>query len=98
MSSAPTAQPETLARLRANAARAGLHLSEEDLARIAAGPFLGNVDTFARIVARIPPDTIPNLLKEWRDEGPAGAAAAPAARVAAPATGDPRDPFAPLHV
>lgn len=97
MSSTPTAQPETLARLRANAARAGVRLSEEDLARIAAGPFLGNVDTFARIVARVPPDTIPDLLKEWRDDGPVGEAAASPAPVAA-AGGDPRDPFAPLHV
>lgn len=55
----------TLQRLRANAAAAGIALTDEALARIAAGQYLGNVEAFARIVARVPPDTLPDYLKDW---------------------------------
>jgi len=94
--SSSTARPETLARLRANAARAGLRLGDDDLARIAAGAFLSNVDNFSRVVERVSSDTIPDYLKDWRDHRPTEAS--PAADTAAPDTTDPLDPFAPLHV
>ena len=56
---------DTLARLRANATRAGIHLSDDDVARIVAGPFLGNVDNFARLIERFPSDTLPDYAKDW---------------------------------
>ena len=59
------ATERTQARLRANAARAGIALAEEDLARIAAGAYLRNVELFDRLVARIPPDTLPDYLSDW---------------------------------
>ena len=96
MSGTPTAQPETLARLRANAARAGVQLSDDDLARIASGPFMSNVDNFTRLVAGVPPDTLPDFHKDWRDDRPVGDE--PAAAAAATPAGNPLDPFAPLHV
>lgn len=58
---------EIVARLRANAAAAGIALGEDDLARIAGGMFLRNVQSFEHLVARIPSDTLPDSLKEWRD-------------------------------
>ena len=98
--SSTTAQPETLARLRANAARAGVRLNDDDLARIAAGPFLSNVDTFSRVIARVPSDTVPDYLKEWSDHRPNDEPAMANADDEGAATGatDPLDPFAPLHV
>ena len=56
---------ETVTRLRANAAQAGIALSEDDLARIREGAYLRNIEAFARLVARIPADTIPDDLKDW---------------------------------
>ena len=64
MTAAPI-RDDTLARLRANAARAGIHLGDDDLARIVAGPFLGNVDNFVRVVERFPSDALPDYLKDW---------------------------------
>ncbi len=96
--SSTTAQPETLARLRANAARAGVRLDDDDLARIAAGPFLSNVDAFSRLIARVPSDTIPDYLKEWGDHRSAETASANDGADVAPDATDPLDPFAPLHV
>lgn len=89
----------TLTRLRANAARAGIALSDEDVALIVDGPFLGNVDAFAALVAQTPPDTIPDDLKDWADSSAPDTLAA-LGTSAGPETddGDPRDPFAPLHV
>jgi hypothetical protein len=58
-------QEATLARVRANAARAGVTLSEEDMARIARGAYFGNADAFARLVLRYPSDVIPDDLKYW---------------------------------
>ncbi len=58
--------PDTLARLRANATRAGIHLSDDDVARIVAGPFLGNVDNFSRLIERTPSDTLPDYAKDWQ--------------------------------
>ena len=66
--SQPPLDPATelaLARLRANAARAGIALAEADLARIAAGAYLRNVEHFDRLVARVAPDTLPDYLKDW---------------------------------
>ncbi|MHB8647530.1 MAG: amidase [Thermomicrobiales bacterium] len=95
--SSTTAQPETVARLRANAARAGLRLNDDDLARIASGPFLSNVDNFSRIVAQVPSDTIPDYLKDWHDHRTVASRSA-VEDSAARDTTDPLDPFAPLHV
>lgn len=96
--SSSSAQPGVLARLRANAARAGVRLDDDDLARIAAGPFLSNVDNFSHVIARVPSDTIPDFLKEWGDHRPAEAVSANDGSDAAPDATDPLDPFAPLHV
>ena len=66
--SQPPLDPATeraLERLRANAARAGIALAEDDLARIAAGAYLRNVELFDRLVARVAPDTLPDYLKDW---------------------------------
>jgi Asp-tRNA(Asn)/Glu-tRNA(Gln) amidotransferase A subunit family amidase len=90
--------PGTLDRLRANAARAGVRLNDDDLARIAASTYLSNVDTFSRVVARVPSDTIPDFLKEWRDHRPVEALPASDDTDAAPDATDPLDPFAPLSV
>ena len=59
------ATEQALARLRANAARADIALAEDDLARIAAGAYLRNVELFDRLVARVAPDTLPDYLKDW---------------------------------
>ena len=59
------ATEQTLARLRANAARAGIALAEDDLARITAGAYLRNVELFDRLVARVAPDTLPDYLSDW---------------------------------
>ncbi len=59
------ATERTLARLRANAARAGIALADDDLARIAAGAYLRNIELFDRLVARVAPDTLPDYLKDW---------------------------------
>ncbi|MFN8540315.1 MAG: amidase [Thermomicrobiales bacterium] len=59
----------TLARLRANTERAGIHLSDDDIARISAGPFLANVDNFVRIVGRYPSDTLPDYLRDNTADG-----------------------------
>lgn len=91
-----TVNEETLARLRANAARAGITLDDDAVARIVAGPFLGNVDAFVALVAQTPPDTIPDDLKEWVDLSAVGAVESGIAPQ--PSDGDPRDPFAPLHM
>src|SRR5438045_1305335 len=98
--SSTAAQPETLARLRANADRAGLRLHDDDLARIAAGAFLSNVDNFSRVIARVPSDTIPDDLKEWSDPRRNDGQATPTTEDASTTTDktDPMDPFAPLHV
>ena len=58
------ATERVLQRLRANAARAG----------IAAGAYLGNVELFDRLVARVAPNMLPDYLKDW------SAAAAPQGR------------------
>ncbi len=94
------ARPETLARLRANAARAGVHVDEDDLARIAAGTYLTNAESFDRVVGRVPTDTIPDHLEDWGDHPPDhGRAMATTDDTAGePDTADPLDPFAPLHV
>jgi aspartyl-tRNA(Asn)/glutamyl-tRNA(Gln) amidotransferase subunit A len=63
MSASPIRE-DTLARLRANTERAGIRLSDDDIARIVAGPFLGNVDNFVRIVARYASDTLPDYLRD----------------------------------
>ncbi len=55
----------TLQRLRASAARAGIATDEDDLARIAAGAYLRNIELFDRLVARVAPDTLPDYLKDW---------------------------------
>ena len=60
----PTTE-QALARLRAYAARAGIALADDDLARIAAGAYLRNVELFDRLVARVAPDTLPDYLKDW---------------------------------
>src|SRR5947209_5472552 len=92
--SSSTAQPATLARLRANAARAGLHLDDEDLARIAAGAFLSNVDNFSRLIERVPSDTIPDFLKAWGDDRPRDAQGVAIGDAGGEAgESDPRDPF-----
>ncbi len=93
---------EIVARLRANAAAAGIAIDEDDLARMAGGAFLRNVDLFGQLIARLPTDTLPDDLKEWRDTRPEPAAAgapppAPDPSPPAPAPPDPSDPFAPLH-
>src|SRR5215213_3805821 len=67
--SATPIREDTLARLRANTERAGTHLSADDIARIAAGPFLGNVDNFVRIVARYASDTLPAYLRDTAVDG-----------------------------
>ena len=59
-------QEATLARVRANAARAGVAISDEDVARIVRGAYFGNADAFARLVTRYPSDVIPDDLKNWR--------------------------------
>ncbi|CAA9580143.1 MAG: Glutamyl-tRNA(Gln) amidotransferase subunit A-like protein, partial [uncultured Thermomicrobiales bacterium] len=88
-----------LARLRANAAAAGIALGEDDLARMAAGPFLHNVEAFARLVERTPPDMVPDQLKDWTNGGPgARGEERGATRDGADDGADPTDPFAPLHV
>src|SRR3954468_8804296 len=97
MSEVPVSE-ETIGRLRANAARPGISLSDEDVARIASGMFLRNVDAFVRLVERTPPDTIPDDLKDWNDLSLAEAGSGEHSgteSVAAPAA--PRDPFAPLY-
>lgn len=72
MAESPTREA-TLRRLRANAAAAGIALTDETLARIAAGQYLGNVEAFERIVAGVPPDTLPDYLKDWNPPAtPAG--------------------------
>lgn len=86
----------TLERLRANATRAGITLSDADVTRIVAGPFLGNVDAFVALVAQTSPDTIPDDLKEWVDLS--AMAAIESGSAPQPSADDPRDPFAPLHV
>ncbi len=98
--SSTTARPETLTRLRANAARAGVHLTEDDLARIAAGAFLSNVDNFSRVIEGVPSDTIPDSLKDWSDHRPSDGPtlASPDDTDAVTGATDPLDPFAPLHV
>jgi len=98
--SSTTARPETLTRLRANAARAGVHLTDDDLARIAAGAFLSNVDNFSRVIEGVPSDTIPDYLKDWSDHRPTDGPtlASPDDTDAVTGTTDPLDPFAPLHV
>ncbi len=95
--------PEIVARLRANTAAAGIAIDEGDLARMAGGAFLRNVDLFGRLIARLPTDTLPDDLKEWRDT-PTAPAVAPGAPPPAPdpsppasAPPDPSDPFVPLH-
>jgi Asp-tRNA(Asn)/Glu-tRNA(Gln) amidotransferase A subunit family amidase len=94
-----TAQPELLACLRANATRAGLHLSAADMVRIAGSPALGGIDHFTRLIARFPADTVPDLLKDWHDAGaPEPITAAIAGPTETTAAADPLDPFAPLHV
>jgi aspartyl-tRNA(Asn)/glutamyl-tRNA(Gln) amidotransferase subunit A len=97
MSEAPVSE-ETIGRLRANAARAGITLTDEDVARFAGGMFLRNVDAFVRLVERTPPDTIPDDLKDWNDASlaDAGSGEQPGAASVA-ASADPRDPFAPLY-
>ena len=98
--SSTTARPETLTRLRANAARAGVHLTDDDLARIAAGAFLSNVDNFSRVIEGVPSDTIPDSLKDWRDHRPndGPTLASPDDTDAVTGATNPLDPFAPLHV
>jgi len=98
--SSTTARPETLTRLRANAARAGVHLTEDDLARIAAGAFLSNVGNFSRVIEGVPSDTIPDSLKDWSDHRPSDGPtlASPDDTDAVTGATDPLDPFAPLHV
>ncbi len=97
MSNAPTAEG-TLARLRANAARAGIPLSEEDIQQITAGPFLGNVDAFVNLVQQTPPDTVPDDLKDWADLSATVAVGATDPPSPTTTTMNPRDPFAPLYV
>jgi hypothetical protein len=58
-------QEATLARVRANAARAGVALSDEDVARIVHGAYFGNADAFARLVTRYSSDVVPDDLKNW---------------------------------
>jgi aspartyl-tRNA(Asn)/glutamyl-tRNA(Gln) amidotransferase subunit A len=90
---------ETIARLRANLAAAGVAVGEEALARIDGGPFLRNVEAFARLVARVPAEMVPDTLKDWRPDAPV-APGTERAGEGAGATGelvDPLDPFAPLH-
>ena len=95
MSNGPTAEA-TLARLCANAARAGIVLSDDDVARIVAGPFLANVDAFVRHIEMTPIDTVPDDLKDWNDFSAEALGAVDDGAVTQ--TGDPLDPFAPLHV
>src|SRR3954468_6933259 len=98
MSEVPVSE-ETIGRLRANAARPGISLSDEDVARIASGMFLRNVDAFVRLVERTPPDTIPDDLKDWNDLSLADARVGESSDAGtAPSPSDPRDPFAPLWV
>ena len=59
------ATERTLERLRAGAARAGIATDQEDLARIAAGAYLRNVEHFDRLVARVAPEALPDYLKDW---------------------------------
>jgi len=98
--SSTTARPETLTRLRANAARAGVHLTDDDLARIAAGAFLSNVDNFSRVIEGVPSDTIPDSLKDWSDHRPSDGPTLASSDDTDAVTGvtNPLDPFAPLHV
>jgi hypothetical protein len=58
-------QEATLARVRANAMRAGVAISDEDVARIVRGAYFGNADAFARLVTRYPSDVVPDDLKNW---------------------------------
>ncbi len=93
------AQPALLTCLRTNATRAGIHLTDADMARVASSSFLSHIDHFTRLMARFPPETIPDLLKDWHDAGSnesvEAVLAVPTERAAAT---DPLDPFAPLHV
>jgi hypothetical protein len=55
----------TLARVQVNATRAGVALSDDDVARIVRGAYFGNADAFARLLTRMPSDAIPDDLKYW---------------------------------
>lgn len=88
-------RPTALDRLRTNAARAGIALTDDELAAIAAGPFLMNVDAFERLVVRGESDRPPDTLKDWR---PVDGGLVTEAESGLVATDDPLDPFAPLHV
>lgn len=59
---------ELLTRLRANAARAGIRLTDEDIARIGAGAYFHNVAALDRLVNRVPAETLPDFLKDWRPD------------------------------
>ncbi len=89
---------ETIGRLRANAARAGIALGAEDIARITGGAFLRNVDAFVRLVERTPSGALPDDLKDWRDLSLDAPDADDGASAPRGDTGDARDPFAPLHM
>lgn len=97
MAEAPVSE-ETIGRLRSNAARAGIVLSEADLARIATGPFLRNVDAFVQLVEQTSVDTVPDDLKDWNDLSLSSNATAAESPILAALNTDPRDPFAPVHV
>lgn len=58
-----------LARLRANAAAAGIALSDEELARITGGMYFRNVDAFGQLVDRLATDMLPDDLKAWGVSG-----------------------------
>ena len=68
--SLPPIRPETVQRLRANAARAGIKADEDDLNRIVAGAYLRNVEALDRLVSDIPSDTLPDYLKDWTPPAP----------------------------
>lgn len=92
------AHPATLARLRANAERAGIALSDEEIDRIVAGPFLTNVDAFETLIAFGAPDTVPDTAKSWAARPAATASPAPTPAAGTAQSDDPLDPWAPLHV
>jgi aspartyl-tRNA(Asn)/glutamyl-tRNA(Gln) amidotransferase subunit A len=103
--SATPIRDETLARLRANTARAGVPLPDDDIARITAGPFLGNVDNFVRIVGRYAADTLPDYLRDtavgggpWTgDGGQAAVDSATATAAQSSVHGQQATAHAPLH-
>lgn len=53
-----------LARLRANADFAGIALRDEDVARISSGAYFHNVEALRQLMVTIPPDTLPDHLRE----------------------------------